>query len=357
MAPTSSRLKVWLDLLQLARLLEWREGFQFLARIAQKHLNLYSWTRSVCFIWLSTIVIAQGIMAHSLVLDKKVELMVLSNQILTTLSQYVAVRVSGLGFAASSSVLEPNIHLSGLYSQFPCQIFFLVTIGPLKCLEGVFQKPHLWFCEPQLLARPFFVVIVQASVRTTVISSSHVVGASALNLGCWRISGRLDSAETPAAVCNLSSVEAQAVDRCEDVVVSVIPHWGCADTNTQPAARCWDAMKSVLMSRGSSFRYSSSWRLMELQRRDTPILILLSSCVLSPRAAAPWKKLCLNLLSALDLQWWSTSENGGRAAILSRINNTSIKLVWRPPRERIIFDSVFSRQSSCIFSALCWWVP
>jgi hypothetical protein len=149
----------------------------------------------------------------------------------------------------------------------------------------------------------------------------------------------------------------QAVDRCEDVVVSVIPHWGCADTNTQPAARCWDAMKSVLMSRGSSFRYSSSWRLMELQRRDTPILILLSSCVLSPRAAAPWKKLCLNLLSALDLQWWSTSENDGRAAILSRINNTSIKLVWRPPRERIIFDSVFSRQSSCIFSALCWWVP
>jgi hypothetical protein len=49
-------------------------------------------------------------------LDKKVELMVLSNQILTTLSQYVAVRVSGLGFAASSSVLEPDIHLSGLYS-------------------------------------------------------------------------------------------------------------------------------------------------------------------------------------------------------------------------------------------------
>jgi hypothetical protein len=87
-------------------------------------------------------------------LDKKVELMVLSNQILTTLSQYIAVRVSGLGFAASSSVLEPNIHLSGLYSQFPCQIFFLVTIGPLKCLEGVFQKPHLWFCEPQLLAWP-----------------------------------------------------------------------------------------------------------------------------------------------------------------------------------------------------------
>jgi hypothetical protein len=86
-------------------------------------------------------------------LDKKVELMVLSNQILTTLSQYVAVRVSGLRFAASSSVLEPDIHLSGLYSQFPCQIFFLVTIGPLKSLEGVFQKPHLWFCEPQLLAR------------------------------------------------------------------------------------------------------------------------------------------------------------------------------------------------------------
>jgi hypothetical protein len=71
MAPTSSRLKVWLDLLQLARLLEWREGFQFLARIAQKHLNLYSWTRSVCFIWLSTIVIAQGIMAHSLVLHQR----------------------------------------------------------------------------------------------------------------------------------------------------------------------------------------------------------------------------------------------------------------------------------------------
>jgi hypothetical protein len=144
----------------------------------------------------------------------------------------------------------------------------------------------------------------------------------------------------------------QAVDRCVDVVVSVIPHWGSADTNTEPAARCWDGMKSVLMSRGSSFRYSSSWRLMELQLRETPILILLSSCVLLQRAAAPWIKLCLNLLSALDLQRWSTSENGGRVAILSRINNTSIKLVWRPPRERVIFDSVFNRQSSCIFSAV-----
>jgi hypothetical protein len=41
---------------------------------------------------------------------------------------------------------------------------------------------------------------------------------------------------------------------------------------------------------------------MELQGKETPILILLSSCVLLPRAAAPWKKLCVKLLSELDLQ-------------------------------------------------------
>jgi hypothetical protein len=85
-------------------------------------------------------------------LDKKVELMVLGNQILATLSQDVAVGVSGLGFAASTSVLEPDVNLPWLDSQFSSQICFLVTIGPLKCLESVFEQPYLRFCEPQLLA-------------------------------------------------------------------------------------------------------------------------------------------------------------------------------------------------------------
>ncbi len=85
-------------------------------------------------------------------LDEKVQVMVLGNQILTTLSQDVAVGVSGLGFAASSAVLEPDIHLPGLNSQLPSKIGFLVTIGPLECLEGVLQQPHLRLREPQLLA-------------------------------------------------------------------------------------------------------------------------------------------------------------------------------------------------------------
>jgi hypothetical protein len=67
-------------------------------------------------------------------LDEKVQVMVLENQILPTLSQDVAVGVSGLGFAASSAVLEPDIHLPGLNSQLPSKIGFrfLVTIGPLE---------------------------------------------------------------------------------------------------------------------------------------------------------------------------------------------------------------------------------
>jgi hypothetical protein len=80
--------------------------------------------------------------------------MVLGNQILATLSQDVAVGVSGLGFAASTSVLEPDVNLPWLDSQFSSQICFLVTIGPLKCLESVFEQPYLRFCEPQLLAWP-----------------------------------------------------------------------------------------------------------------------------------------------------------------------------------------------------------
>jgi len=87
-------------------------------------------------------------------LDEKVQVMVLGNQILTTLSQDVAVGVSGLGFAASSAVLEPDIHLPGLNSQLPSKISFLVTIGPLECLEGVLQQPQLRLREPQLLAWP-----------------------------------------------------------------------------------------------------------------------------------------------------------------------------------------------------------